>query len=216
MTHEDPLPGDMTLTAMFRSGGLPDIQEEAAKQFADRYLEQLLSLIERNTSQRMQVCFSPEDVAQSVLASWFIGVRERRITPAEGDQIWPLISVIALNKVRERIRFHQAGKRDVRKVAGNSDLLEQIAQPTERDALEFQDFLELISSRLSPQNLQILQLTMQGWSMNRIAEYLGVVTRTIRRRKQEIREALLPYLPDSLRQQVQDDDPIEHGGRDQH
>ena len=101
------------------------------------------------------------------------------------------------------------------KVAGNSDLLEQFAQPTERDALEFQDFLELISCRLSRQNLQILQLTMQGWSMNRIADYLGVVTRTIRRRKQEIREALLPYLPDSIRQQVQDDDPIEHGDRDQ-
>jgi len=191
--------GDLTLVALFRSCTGEEVKQDAAGKFADRYMEKLVSLIQRNISGRFQSRFDAEDVAQSVMRSWFEGVRKRKIHPTSSSEIWPLISVMALNKVRNRIRFNQAGRRDVRQSEAGDEISDQIPEPTPDDVVAFEDMLQVISDSLDEQSREVLQLILEGYSVTEISERLEVSTKTIQRRKKTIREQILKHLPDDLR-----------------
>lgn len=191
--------GDLTLVALFRSCTGEEVKQDAAGKFADRYMEKLVSLIQRNISGRFQSRFDAEDVAQSVMRSWFEGVRKRKIHPTSSSEIWPLISVMALNKVRNRIRFNQAGRRDVRQSEAGDEIFDQIPEPTPDDVVAFEDMLQVISDSLDEQSREVLQLILEGYSVTEISERLEVSTKTIQRRKKTIREQILKHLPDDLR-----------------
>lgn len=199
MSLDDSSIGDATLLALFRSVTGTEIREDAAAKFTNRYLEKLVSLIQRNIAGRFQARFDAEDVAQSVLKSWFQGVRKRTIHPTCSTEIWPLISVMALNKVRNRVRFNEAGIRDVRRSEGNEELLEGVPDPTPEEAVAFEDMLQGISSALSDEVRSVLQLILEGYSVVEIAENLNVSTKTVSRRKSAIRREILKQLPDELR-----------------
>ena len=191
--------GDATLVALFRSCSGEEIKQDAARQFAERYMEKLVSLIERNISGRFQARFDAEDVAQSVMRSWFEGVKKRKIHPTSSSEIWPLISVMALNKVRNRIRFNQAGIRDVRKSDGGEEVFDGIPEPGPEDAIDFEDTLQTICTALDEQSREVLRLILEGYSVAEISDRLKVSTKTIKRRKDVIRDQILMHLPKELR-----------------
>ena len=199
MKLDDSSIGDATLLALFRSVNGSDIREDAAAEFANRYMEKLVSLIQKNIAERFQARFDAEDVAQSVLNSWFAGVKKRTIHPTSSTEIWPLISVMALNKVRNRVRFNQAGIRDVRRSEGNDVLSQSIPDPTPAEALEFQDMLESVSAALPEDSRSVLRLILEGHSVAEIADKLQMSTKTVGRRKKDIRNQILNHLPEELR-----------------
>jgi RNA polymerase sigma factor (sigma-70 family) len=198
--HEDSSVGDFTLVALYRSCGLTDISEEVATKFTQRYLEKLVSLIGANMSARLQSQFDAEDVAQSVLNSWFQGIRRRSIQPQSSAEIWSLISVIALNKIRNRVRAFRAKKREGSRGRESVEIIDSFPEPEPADVIEIEDFLAALNQRLSPRNQQVLQLTLEGRSVREIAESLGVVTRTIQRCRDELRKESLALLPEDLRE----------------
>ncbi len=106
---------------------------------------------------------------------------------------------MALNKVRNRVRFNEAGIRDVRRSEGNEELLEGVPDPTPEEAVAFEDMLQGISSALSDEVRSVLQLILEGYSVVEIAENLNVSTKTVSRRKSAIRREILKQLPDELR-----------------
>lgn len=195
--------GDATLVAMFRSCSGAEIRQEAAAKFADRYMEKLVSLIQRNLAGRFQARFDADDVAQSVMNSWFEGVRKRSIHPTSSSDIWPLISVMALNKVRNRIRFHEAAIRDVRRTEGGDEIFNGIPEPTPDEAVAFEDLLNTVSNALDEQSREVLRMILEGHSVTEIAEQLQVSTKTISRRKMAIREQILKHLPEDMQLVVQ-------------
>jgi RNA polymerase sigma factor (sigma-70 family) len=206
MKHDGEEPGDLTLISLFVAGEEESLRQRAATVFANRYLQKLTALIEQNLDSRLGNVFSAEDVANSALGSWFQGVRKRQLKPADTDEIWPLISVIALNKVRTRVRFHHAQRRDARREAEGYDDFEEVTNPTVEEAVEFRDSMAAVASRLSPQANEVFQLVLQGYSVAEIADRLDVVTRTIRRRKLEIRQQLILVLPEAARTLLSSDD----------
>ena len=199
MNIEDSSIGDATLLALFRSCTGSEFRQDAAAKFAARYMEKLVSLIQRNIAARFQPRFDAEDVAQSVLQSWFAGVRRRSIHPTSGTEIWPLISVMALNKVRNRIRFHQAERRSVQRSEDGEVSAAEMPDPTTHDATEFEDMLHSIGSSLDEDGRAVLHLILEGYSVAEIAEKLQISTKTVTRRKKEIRRQILSHLPDELR-----------------
>lgn len=162
-------------------------------------MEKLVSLIQKNIAARFQPRFDAEDVAQSVLNSWFEGVRRRSIHPTSGTEIWPLISVMALNKVRNRIRFHQAERRSVQRSEDGEVYAEEMPDPTSHDAVEFADMLNAISSSLNEDSREVLRLILEGHSVAEISDKLQMSTKTVSRRKKDIRKQILSHLPDDLR-----------------
>lgn len=199
MKPDDSSIGDETLQAFFRSCAGSAIPEDAAAKFANCYMEKLLALIQRNIADRFQARFDADDVVQSVLNSWFQGVRRRSIHPTSSTEIWPLISVMALNKVRNRIRFNQAHIRDVRRSGGDNEILESVPSPTPDEAFAFEDMLQAISAALQDDSREVLRLILEGCSVAEIADQLKISTRTVARRKKDIRKQILKHLPEELR-----------------
>ena len=191
--------GDATLVALFRSCSGEEIKQDAARQFAERYMEKLVSLIERNISGRFQARFDAEDVAQSVMRSWFEGVKKRKIHPTSSSEIWPLISVMALNKVRNQIRYNLAKIRDVQKSVDGEQIFDAVPVPNHEDGVVFEDLLASISNALDEQTREVLRLILEGYSVAEISDRLKVSTKTIQRRKGSIRGQILLNLPEELR-----------------
>jgi DNA-directed RNA polymerase specialized sigma24 family protein len=195
----DSTVGDLTLLSIYRSLGLQEGGEDAARKFTERYLDKLMVLIRANMSGKLQPHFDPEDVAQSVLNSWFGGVRGRGINPNSASEIWPLISVIALNKVRNRVRALGTLKQGGNWTRHDVELLNVATEPAAEDVVAIQDLLQELSNRLSPSAQEVLRLLNEGFSVREIAQKLDVVTRTVTRRKDEIRRQLLTLVPEDLR-----------------
>jgi RNA polymerase sigma factor (sigma-70 family) len=182
--------GDVTLLRILLCDGDQQVSQDAAAEFCARYMEKLISLVERNLSARFAARFSPEDVVQSVFRSWFADAKQGQIKAATRDEIWKLISTIALNKVRNRIKHHSRGKRDIRRTEAGDELFPSIASPTPEDAATVMDVIQTASLRLDENSRRTLELILQGRSHKEIAEILGRTTKSIGRYRDRIAEAL--------------------------
>lgn len=136
MTSELP-PGDLTLLGQWKLG-----DQDAANEFHNRYVEKLLSLIQGNIARRFGSRFDADDVAQSVLRTFFGAAADGRLKVSRNDDVWKLLATIALNKVRNQVKFHDAQKRRGGQTAPGPELLDGLGDPTDQDAVEIADLVE--------------------------------------------------------------------------
>src|SRR4051794_12642248 len=115
---------DSSLVRRFRAG-----EDDAATKLYKRYAERLHRLAQRNTALDLTRRFDAEDVVQSVFRTFFRRVRTGLYELPDGDELWRLLLVISLNKIRGLAIYHRAQKRNVGStVAPGSDLLSQLAR----------------------------------------------------------------------------------------
>src|SRR6478672_1607750 len=99
---------DSSLVRRFRSG-----EDDAATKLYKRYAERLQRLAQRNTGLDLTPRFDAEDVVQSVFRTFFRRVRTGLYDLPAGDELWRLLLVISLNKIRTLAVYHRAQKRSV-------------------------------------------------------------------------------------------------------
>ena len=121
----DASANDRSLLERFRRG-----EQDAATQLYLRYAQRLQLLATSQTSQQFAARFDPEDVVQSVFRTFFRRVSSGLYDVPPGEELWSLLLVLALNKIRTMSKHHRAQKRDVRKTVG-SDLLGGPGQPNQ-------------------------------------------------------------------------------------
>ncbi len=181
---------DAELVERWREG-----EEVAATLLHERYLNKLLNLVGRHLADRFNSRLDPDDVVQSVFRSIFRLTREGRFE-FEGDSaFWKLLLTMALNKVRNTVRHHQAGKRDpkVESVSISSDGVDGYivnrlgSQPSIQEIVSFADMLERVLERLDPDQQLLIQYRIEGYTQKEIAEKLSVDDRTVRRMFASIR-----------------------------
>src|SRR5436189_5093408 len=105
-------PSDHSLLRRLRGGS-----EDAAAQLYRRYAHRLRALARANTSAQLARRVDAEDIVQSVFRIFFAGASQGLYDVPAGDDLWKLLLVIALNKIRAEGVFHQAAKRDIRATA---------------------------------------------------------------------------------------------------
>src|SRR5579862_8992253 len=106
---ENPKVTDKSLLRLFREG-----QPDAAKDLYHRYACRLMAFARSQLSSNLARRMEPEDLIQSVFAVFFQEARKGSyVVPANGD-LWQLLLVMALNKIRTRGSYHHAAKRDSR------------------------------------------------------------------------------------------------------
>src|SRR5205823_9703271 len=116
-------PSDRSLLRRLRSGS-----EDAATQLYRRYAHRLRALARANTSTQLARRVDAEDIVQSVFRIFFTAASQGLYDVPAGEDLWKLLLVIALNKIRAEGVFHQAAKRDVRATA-ELDRLDPAAEP---------------------------------------------------------------------------------------
>lgn len=167
--------------------------DEAARYLMDHYGERLMALARRRISPRLASRVDPEDILQSVMRTFFGRLKEGCFTIKDPDDLCKLLVRITIHKTLRQISFHRAAKRNPQQETTQSDSShEQLLglsgkEPDPEVAIMFVDQLEHLLNRLGPQERQILEMRLQGYSNEEIAKELNIYDRKIRRVIERIR-----------------------------
>jgi RNA polymerase sigma-70 factor (ECF subfamily) len=178
---------DRSLLSRLRRG-----DKEAASELYRRYARRVLGLARKSISGRLQSRVDAEDIVQSVFRQFFTAARGSTYDiPATAD-LWNLISVIALNKIRATAAFHRAAKRDVRLTAALHQDAPAGSRPSglEMSQAVIQEALDSLPER----QRQILELRLQSYTVDEISEQIQRSKRTVERNLQSARDQLVSLL----------------------
>ena len=181
-------PSDHSLLARFRRGS-----QDAATQLYLRYVQRLRALTRTRWSQDLARRLEVEDIVQSVFNTFFQRARRGYYDVPVGEELWQLFLVLALNKIRAKVAFHHAAKRDVRLTVESADLDHQGARDLTDDQAAYA-FLNLAIEealeRLPAWHKTMVELRIQGYEVAEIARQTGRSRRSVERVLQEARQTL--------------------------
>ena len=184
----EELSSDRSLLRRFQRG-----EADAATLLFLRYAERLGSLAWTQLGADVRSRFDPDDIVQSVFRSFFRRAAQGLYDVPEGEDLWKLLLVIALQKIRDACSFHRAAKRDVRTTRSGEAFDRKIERrPTqdETDLAELRMVLEEILGGLPATQRVIVELRIDGFQVDEIAEKTGRSRRTVERGLQEFRALL--------------------------
>lgn len=166
--------------------------QEAAEILFSRYQTRLIALVRSRLSQKLARRVDPEDIVMSAYRSFFIAARDGRATASQGNDLWPLLTTIALRKLARQSRQHKADRRSINREDADAMTLEYLGEndPTAEHAAVLSEEIEHLISKLDETAREVLVGTLQGNQPNTIAMALGLNERTIRRALERIREHL--------------------------
>src|SRR5262245_33702797 len=112
----DKGPSDHSLLRRFRDGS-----QDAATELYKRYARRLHALVKVQCPPHLSRCVEADDLLQSVFAIFFQKASQGHYDVPAGEDLWKLLLVITLNKIRNKVAFHSAAKRDVSLTSGGQD-----------------------------------------------------------------------------------------------
>jgi RNA polymerase sigma-70 factor, ECF subfamily len=168
-------------------------QVDASTELYLRYAERLLALTAAQSSPDLARRVDPEDIVQSVFRTFFRRASLGHYTVPDGEEIWKLLLVIALNKVRATGAFHRAAKRDVRRTAGGEAFDRAVESQHGRDGSAL-DFLRIVIEELleglPEAHRRIIELRIEEHEVKDIAETVRRSKRSVERVLQDFRQRL--------------------------
>jgi RNA polymerase sigma-70 factor, ECF subfamily len=175
---------DGSLLRRFQAGS-----DQAATDLFLRYAWRIRRLAETSCQGELGRRLDADDVVQSVFSSFFRRARDGDYEVPDGQQLWGLLLVMALNKIRAACRDFRATQ--------PAESLEDTVVDTRHDELALTSLRltveETIESQPEP-NRQIARLRIDGFEVAEIADRVGRSRRTVERVLQEFRRRLLESL----------------------
>jgi hypothetical protein len=98
-----------------------------------RCAERLHALVVKQSSKDLACRIDAEEIVQSVFRTFFRRAAHGHYTIPEGGEIWKLLLVIALNKVRAAGAYHCAVKRDMRQTVRGEAFEQAMESEQSRD-----------------------------------------------------------------------------------
>jgi RNA polymerase sigma-70 factor (ECF subfamily) len=187
--RDDPTSrSDSSLVRRFRTG-----EQDAATALFCRYAKRLLHLAQRNTASDLGTRFDADDVVQSVFRTFFRRVQTGCYDLPDGEELWRLLLVLALNKIRALALHHRAQKRDVNATIGQDPhvLSQHFGQNSDELALHSLQLVvaEVLDGLPSVQQ-RIVMKRIDGCQIDEIAAETGRSKRTVERVLQSFRARL--------------------------
>jgi RNA polymerase sigma-70 factor, ECF subfamily len=179
---------DRSLLRRFRHG-----HADAPKQLYLRYAERLQALVAKKTSPELGRRVEPEDIVQTVFRTFFRRVAEGSYDVPDGEEIWKLLLVIALNKIRSAGVHYKAAKRDSRRTRSGeaNELAIQTAAAQDETALAvLKMVVEDVLEELPESHRQIVELRIDGHEVAEISRDVGRSKRSVERVLQEFRRRM--------------------------
>jgi RNA polymerase sigma-70 factor (ECF subfamily) len=181
-------PSDHALLEKSREG-----DQDAATELYFRYAERLNRLVERQCSTELARREGVQDIVQSVFGSFFRGLVQGFYDVPDGDELWRLLLIIALHKIRSKAAYHHAAKRDAHRTINGSaagSSLESQANSNDTHAAHLELVLIEILERLPARSRTIVELRINGCDVAEVARYTGRSKRSVERILQETRLTL--------------------------
>ena len=167
--------------------------EAAATRLYDRYAARLRALARARLTNDLNRRVDPDDIVQSVFRRFFQAARQGNYDAPASEDLWELLLVITLNRVRSEKSYHRAAKRDVRRTNdpdADHPGLETVAERDEVAGAMLRLHVEELLARLPADYRAVVGLRMQGFEVAEIAGKTGRSKRTVERILQETRGVL--------------------------
>ena len=188
---------DESLLERLREG-----EPDAATTLYLRYAQRLQRLAGYQTSEALASRVTSEDIVQTVFRTFFRRVSQGEYKIIEGQDLWKLLLVIALNKIRKSAKYHQAQKRDLRRSETyETQYFERMPDqetPQELPYLMLKMTIDELVRGLPEAYQQIIELRIEGNTLDEIVQKTGRAKRTAERVLQEFREKLLQQIDSEL------------------
>jgi RNA polymerase sigma-70 factor (ECF subfamily) len=176
---------DHSLLRRFRSG-----ENDAATELYVRYAKRLMALTRKQTSPAFASRFDAEDVVQSVFRTFFRRVSEGMYDVPPGTELWQLLLIVAIHKIRTLATYHRAKKRDVAKSHGSEELERYSASDDSMPLHILNLVIREIIDEMPESQKNIVELRLQGFQVEEIAVRTNRSKRTIERILQRFRARL--------------------------
>ena len=168
---------DRSLVGRYRAG-----EQRAATELYLRYAGRLQAWAASRTSDTLKSRFDPEDVVQSVFRTLFRRVGEGLYDVPPGKELWQLLLVLALNKIRKLAAYHRAQKRDVGRTIGSTILDQVQGQRGDETSLQvLQMVVDEMLGDMPSANRTIVELRIEGHRCGDIAQRTQRSQRTVER-----------------------------------
>jgi len=191
------MPDDGSVTRWFDQLKAGD--RDAVQQLWNRYFRRLVGLARLKLQNAPRCAADEEDVALSAFDSFCRNAEKGRFPQLlDRDSLWRLLVVLTVRKAQHLVRDETRQKRGggaapQSDTPGQSDevpILEQVLsrEPTPEMAAQIAEEYRGLLNRLGDSELEgIALLRMEGYSVEEIAQKLGYVARSIKRKLQLIR-----------------------------
>lgn len=174
--------------------------ESAAAELFQNYLSRLIGLAQKGLSQKLARRLDAEDIVQSAYRSFFRKAQADQIEVERQGDLWRVLAAITVNKLRQNVEFHTAQKRSfladqsvVISMDQSSVLVpvEKVAhEPSPIEAAALVDEVERLMQGFDSQQREMIELRLQGYTIEEIAAKCDRAERTVRRLMDKVREVL--------------------------
>jgi RNA polymerase sigma-70 factor (ECF subfamily) len=181
-----------------------DGDQQAAAELVERFTERLLALARNQLAENLARRVDAEDVVQSAYRSFFAGARDDRYVVRQSGDLWHLLAAITLHKLHHQVARHTAAVRSVRREAGfgressllglQADVVTRAPSPAEAAALI--DELEFVLRPLSALHRRMVEMRLQGHSLQEIATATDRSERLVRRVLDHVKSTLRQRFPE--------------------
>jgi RNA polymerase sigma-70 factor (ECF subfamily) len=182
---------DRLLLARLRGG-----EVDAATELYLRYADRLLRLARRQTAADLAARFDPEDVVQSVFRTFFRRFSAGAYDVPEGSELWKLLLVISLNKLRKLGQHHRAAKRDARRTVGGEDVTQLLGNDETGAVAHLRLTIQELLESFDATTCRIIELRMEGREVQEIADSINRSKRTVERVLQNFRRRMADDISD--------------------
>ncbi len=173
---------DASLLVRFQAG-----EDDAATAVYTRYAQRLIALANHSTGDDLSARIDAEDIVQSVFRTFFRRVSDGHYSIPEGEELWKLLLVIALNKVRMIAEYHRAAKRNVAHTRSMGD--HDLGKPT--DACEvLRMTIDDVLESLPESHQEAIHARIDGYEIGEIAGRVSLSRRSVERILQSFRKRL--------------------------
>jgi RNA polymerase sigma-70 factor (ECF subfamily) len=188
-------PSDGSLVRRFRAG-----EQDAATELYLRYADRLERLARSETGRDLGTRLDAEDVVQSVFRTFFRRAAAGQYELPAGEELWRLILVIALNKIRQLGIHHRAAKRDatrtksVERWEGVATAATKENDETARATLAM--VIDELLSQIPAAHRAMIELRIEGHEVAEIAARTERSQRSVERILQNFRQQLSKLIYD--------------------
>jgi RNA polymerase sigma-70 factor (ECF subfamily) len=173
-------------------------EDAAARQLFERFRDRLMALARDRLSKRLAGKLDSEDVVQSVFKSFFVGHRAGEFKLESWNELWGLLTIITLRKCINRVEYFQAGRRAIEREVSlqapggpdASSLAVLDREPSPLEAAILTETIEQLLRGFDADDRQVIQLALQGYTIEEISAQLGRAERTVRRLRKRLEHRL--------------------------
>jgi RNA polymerase sigma-70 factor (ECF subfamily) len=173
--------------------------DAAAAAVFNRFARKLIRLARCQLDTGLRHKVEPEDVVQSVYRSFFTRFCAGQFDIGTWNELWGLLTLIALRKCANRAEYFRAQCRDARRevheppAADDSGLRWEAIDraPTPVEAAVLAETVEQVLRGVDASERPILELSLQGYTAQEISAQLRRAERTVQRVRERLKRQLL-------------------------